>query len=416
MARWASAYEKTGSLEGWITLVAPHRSRYRFRFILAAGFAAPLLRIIRQRSFVVLNWGGSRGGKTAALKAALSAWGDPERLMTNFNATQVALERMAGFYCDLPMGIDERQLAGNRQEGLEKMVYMIANGTGRSRGAKDGGLQALKTWRTVALATGEEPIGRENSMTGVSTRVIEVIGAPFDNEAAASEMHQHAGDNTGWAGDAFLDYLISLGDEVIAGYFNELAGEVKPLIGTANGSHAAGIATIVLADFFIAQLFFSETQEEARAHALEMAQAVISDMRANQLPDVNENAINFIRDWITSNQSRSFGQDCKGPCFGFIENSIAYILPSSLREALEHAEFSYRKTMKHLADINGIIVGSDGKNSVVKRFGGQANRFIAFHLDAVEPMSPQNSTEASSETASPFDFVDLAEDDILPPF
>ena len=53
------------------------------------------------------------------------------------------------------MGIDERQLAGNRQEGLEKMVYMIANGTGRSRGAKDGGLQALKTWRTVALATGE---------------------------------------------------------------------------------------------------------------------------------------------------------------------------------------------------------------------------------------------------------------------
>lgn len=416
MGRWANAYAKNGSLDGWIALMAPHRIRYRFRFILAAGFAAPLLRIIRQRSFVVLNWGGSRGGKTAALKAALSPWGVPEQLMANFNATQVALERMAGFYCDLPLGIDERQLAGSHQDGLEKIVYMLANGIGRSRGAKDGGLQALKTWRTVALATGEEPIGRENSMTGVSTRVIEVIGAPFDSEAVASEMHQHAGDNTGWAGDAFLEHLITLGDEMIAGYFNELFDEVKPLIGTANGSHTAGIAAVVLADFFIAQLFFSETQEEARAHALKMAQAVMSDMQANQPSDVNTNAVSFLRDWIVSNQSRSFGQDCKGPCFGFIENSIAYILPSSLREALEHAGFSYRKTLKHLADTNGIIVGSDGKNSVVKRFGGQSNRFIAFHLDAAEPMSQQNSTEASSETASPVEFVDLEEDDILPPF
>mgnify|MGYP006990219008 CR=1 FL=1 len=31
-----------------------------------------------------------------------------------------ALERMAGFYNDLPMGIDERQLAGQKQENLEK--------------------------------------------------------------------------------------------------------------------------------------------------------------------------------------------------------------------------------------------------------------------------------------------------------
>lgn len=416
MGRWANAYEKNGSLEGWITLVAPHRSRYRFRFILAAGFAAPLLRIIRQRSFVVLNWGGSRGGKTAALKAALSAWGDPERLMANFNATQVALERMAGFYCDLPMGIDERQLASSHQDSLEKIVYMLANGAGRSRGTKNGGLQAQKMWRTVALTTGEEPIGRENSMTGVSTRVIEVIGAPFDSEAAASEIHQHAGDNTGWAGDAFLEYLITLGDEVIAGYFNELADEVKPLIGTANGSHVAAIAAVVTADYLLSRLFFAERDSEARAHALKMAQAVMSDMQANQPPDVNENAVSFIRDWVTSGSTRNFGKDCTGTCYGFLEDEVAYIIPTSLREALEHAGFSYRKIMKHLADTGGIVAGPDGKNSVVKRFDGRLSRFVAFRLNFNEPTSLDNSTETLGEAASPFNFVDLAEDDILPPF
>ena len=81
MTRWATAYCKNGTLEAWVASMAPHRNRPRFRFILAASFAAPLLAIIKQRIFFVYNWGGSRGGKTAALKAALSAWGDPERLM-----------------------------------------------------------------------------------------------------------------------------------------------------------------------------------------------------------------------------------------------------------------------------------------------------------------------------------------------
>ena len=126
MTRWATAYLKNGTLDAWRETMTQHRNRYRFRFILASSFAAPLLAIIKQRIFFVYNWGGSRGGKTAALKAALSAWGDPERLMANFNATQVALERMAGFYCDLPLGIDERQLAGNKQEGLEKIVYIFS--------------------------------------------------------------------------------------------------------------------------------------------------------------------------------------------------------------------------------------------------------------------------------------------------
>ena len=52
--------------------------------------------------------------------------------MVNFNATQVGLERTAAFYCDLPLGIDERQLAGKNQEGLEKTIYMIASVPERS--------------------------------------------------------------------------------------------------------------------------------------------------------------------------------------------------------------------------------------------------------------------------------------------
>ena len=81
---------------------------------------------------------------------------------------------------------------------FEKIVYMISGGQGRIRGNKGGGLQHTQQWRTVAIATGEEPISTSTSQTGVSTRTIEVYGAPFDNEEDASDIHRQTAINYGW--------------------------------------------------------------------------------------------------------------------------------------------------------------------------------------------------------------------------
>ena len=253
----AAAYCKNGTMERWVEHMAPHRARMKFRFILAAGFAAPLLRIVKQRIFFVYNWGGSKGGKTAALKAALSAWGDPERLMVSFNATQVGLERTAAFYCDLPLGIDERQLAGNNQGALEKIVYMIASGTGKIRGSKGGGLQTIHQWRTVALATGEEPLSTETTQTGVSTRVLEIYGGPFDNEADAALMHQQSATDCGWAGPAFIEKILQMDERRIVEYYEEMQSYVRSVSEGKNGSHIAGISAVALADALIDTWFFS---------------------------------------------------------------------------------------------------------------------------------------------------------------
>ena len=47
----ALAYCQVGEMEKWVDTMKPHRSRDKFRFILAASFAAPLLRILKQRIF-----------------------------------------------------------------------------------------------------------------------------------------------------------------------------------------------------------------------------------------------------------------------------------------------------------------------------------------------------------------------------
>lgn len=397
---WAAAYHYSGTFEDWKAIMEPHRKRDKFRFILAASFTAPLLRILQQRIFFVYNWGGSKGGKTAALKAALSAWGDPERLMVNFNATQVALERMAGFYNDLPMGIDERQLAGQKQENLEKIVYMIASGTGRARGSKGGGLQALNTWRTVALATGEEPLSTETTQTGVSTRVLEIYGGPFDDEKSASLMHQQAPQHCGWAGPEFIRRILQTDEQSIRDQYARMTEEVYKIANGTSGSHIAGISAVALADAMAEGWIFHPDQNAddvpgaklpleiapgAWERALQMAEAIIKEQLAAGTGDVNEHATQFIVDWVLSNRSQ-FGDKAIGTCLGTIgqDGRKAYIFPSLLNQALTKAGYSPRKTLKYLADQNIITArakANGGKEySITKWFDNRTCRFVEFDI------------------------------------
>ena len=382
----AAAYCQNGTMERWIEHMAPHRSREKFRFILAASFAAPLLRIVKQRIFFVYNWGGSKGGKTAALKAALSAWGDPERLMVNFNATQVGLERTAAFYCDLPLGIDERQLAGKNQGALEKIVYMIASGTGKIRGAKSGGIQTVHQWRTVALATGEEPLSTETSQTGVSTRVLEIYGGPFDNEQDAALMHQQAAMDCGWAGPAFIEHILQMDEREIVERYEDMQRYIRETSQGKNGSHIAGIAAVALADSLIDEWFFGGNPRESVAEAKRMAASILINQVEANTTDVNENAVQFIVDWVLANRSY-FGANAIGTCLGFTSETgnTAYIFPSMLNQALTKAGYSPRKTMKYMAERDLIGTDTDRKTgkkqySIIKWFGTRSARFVEFHI------------------------------------
>lgn len=383
---WAASYCMNGSLKGWIDMIDPLRENDRFRFILAGSFAAPLLRILKQRIFFIYNWGGSKGGKTAAIKAALSAWGDPEGLMTSFNSTQVGLERAAAFFSDLPMGIDERQLAGQKQESLEKLVYMLASGQGKLRGAKTGGIQAMNIWKTVILASGEEPILRETSQTGVGTRMIELIGAPFDSEDAARAVHLKASDNCGWAGPAFMSYVLEQGDDFIISMYEDILSLLQDDT-KMSGAHIASIAAVTVADILAGEAIFNkENLAENTERALAMARHIAKDIKDNEPPDVNVSALNFILDWMNMN-SVGFTEDARER-LGFVDPyGNVCVFPTALRTALEKEGFSSRKTIKYLMDEEYIQAGEkDGRriSTPLKKFNGKPCRVLCFSAAKLE--------------------------------
>ena len=380
------AYRADGDYGKWRELMNKHRNmNKRFRFILAAAFAPPLLRLLNQRIFFVYNWGGSEGGKTAALHAALSVWGNPESLKVSFNATKVGLEYTAAFYKDLPLGLNERQLAGDRQDSVEQIVYMLAEGSSKIRGMKGGGLQAIKQWRTIVIATGEVELAGSSSQTGVSTRVLEVYGSPFDDKRDASNIYPFTVENHGHAGSEFMRRLIAEESGVVTEVHDKIRNELINAAPDRSISHVDAVSTISTADYFASQWIWNESPAAALNAALDMGKDILLTQPTDQERDVNENAMQFVIDWIISNKER-FGIECYGERYGFNENQYYYIIPSVLKSALERVGYTQIKTLRYLCERD--VITKKGKSySVVKYFEGRTSRYIEFDFDKASSLT-----------------------------
>lgn len=435
MGAIAAAYHTKGSLEGWLLAMRPHRERNRFRFLMAAAFAAPLLKILHCRTFFVYNWGNARGGKTAGLKAALSVWGDPEGLMVNFNTTQVGLERLAALFTDLPLGIDERQAAGSGQHGqskIENLVYMIGEGKGKMRGGKDGGIQKISRWQTIAIATGEEPLATDTSQTGVSTRAIEIRQGPFEDEISAGRMHRSASADYGWAGPEFVRMVSGIAEDNLISAYTKMADYVQSAGNGKAGSHVSGIAAIALADALANDWIFEKTDNTGQsdinspaisgechispgswARACDMAKEILSMQLSAASMDVNENATHFLVDWVYANQPGFTGSTQKRLGMMSEDGSIAYIVSSEMSRALREAGYNERKTRAYLSEkgyISSHMAAGKEEYTVLKRLPPDRNgkvrrvRLVEFFLD-----------KAMGEEADPEqEYIDVGEDEELP--
>ena len=177
------------------------------RAILAASFASPLLAKLQQRNIYYHSWGNSKSGKTAALKFAISVWGNPAKLLYTYSSTHVGLERKAALMQNLPLAIDELQNI-DKKISLNNLVYTLANGVGKIRGKASGGTRTTLRWNNIILSTGEQPITNDSSMDGVYTRVLEVYGKPLPDEELGHVIHQIAEENYGGVGIEYIKFII----------------------------------------------------------------------------------------------------------------------------------------------------------------------------------------------------------------
>ena len=162
--------ESKGNFEEWLKVAKKcRRESLVARIIISASFASVLVRFVGALPFFVHLWSCESGtGKTVALMVAASVWGNPEpgTYIQSFNSTSVGHEKMAAFLNNIPMCIDELQLSKDHHGNSRFDVYQLAQGVGRTRGNKTGGVDRTPTWSNCILTTGETPIVRDGAGAG----------------------------------------------------------------------------------------------------------------------------------------------------------------------------------------------------------------------------------------------------------
>ena len=209
--------QSAGSRQAWLDLARSLRQgNVMARIVLAASFASPLVSPCGSLPFFVHLWGGESGtGKTVALMLAASVWASPEmgRYIQTFNSTVVGREKLAAFLNHLPLIVDELQLAKDSRGKLAFDVYALAEGVGRTRGNKNGGIDRTPTWSNCILTSGETPITNSSAGAGAVNRVIEI--ECLSSHKIIEDGHTTAGilrKNYGFAGREFVERLYQEGN------------------------------------------------------------------------------------------------------------------------------------------------------------------------------------------------------------
>lgn len=170
-----------GTLDGWREEVAARcAGNTRLVLSICAGFAGPCLGLLNMAGGGIHLRGSSSIGKTTALLVAASLFGSADYLRT-WRHTDNGLEGVAGMHSDLLLVLDEISELAPKIAGAT--AYMLANGQGKGRAARDGSPRALSTWRILFLSSGEVSLADLVTQSGGKVRAgqeVRVIDLPAD--------------------------------------------------------------------------------------------------------------------------------------------------------------------------------------------------------------------------------------------
>ena len=367
-----------GSYDKWLQAMRSVRKTEGVptRIALAASFASVLVRPCSALPFLVHFWGGSETGKSVSLMMAASVWADPEigRFIQTFNSTSVGKELGAAFYNSLPLMLDELQIIdgspANRMK-FQQMIYELAEGVGRARGRRDGGLQKVGTWRNCIMSTGEHPLIDSNTAAGAANRTIEICCNDlhfFTNNCIGSgkAMAAFLMRNYGFAGRRFVEKLQEFGNmEQIAVMHNWFIDEIAAC-GDVTDKQSASAALILLADMLAEKWIF---QDGVTLSAKNLAPFLITKTKMDQ----NRRALEFLHDQIAMNPVRfnpSAALEKSVELWGDSDDKYIYIIKPKFDQLLCENGFNAGSFLGW-ARQNGIIrVGKDGKNTITHRIGG----------------------------------------------
>lgn len=378
--RLFESVKQFGDYDAWLECVKKVRKgKIPARIILASAFASVLVEKADTLSFFVHLWGSTSGtGKTVALMLAASVWANPEMgaYIRSFRGTEVSMELSAAFVNSAPLILDEFQVVKNKKD-FESVVYMLAEGVGKTRGSKTGGLRNTSSWRNCILSSGESPLTNYMGGAGAFNRVVEIecVDKLFDDPQSVLAVIKN---NYGHAGKHFVEFLQfpGMSDEVKRIYTENYKKIVES---DTTEKQAMAAALILTADQLATKWIFKDGQNIT-------AEDIASFLHTKQEVDTGERAYDYICDAVHRNIMKFNPSVEIGEKWGLMTpgSDEVYIIRSAFETICEEGGFSSRAVLSWLLNHNLIdpYQKASGKfeSTRPKRIAGNLVRCVVLKL------------------------------------
>jgi uncharacterized protein (DUF927 family) len=375
---FAKALKTKGTLEGWLQTARKITAYPKVCFALYAGFTPPLLPLLDLPSFSIDFCGESSIGKTTAIMVPASAYGDPvgERggLVPTWNATSVSIERYASLFKALPIFLDDSHLASDQQ--VKAVIYMLAGGVGKMRGALKG-TQVLLAWHTVGFFTGERPVVSVTTHEGARARVIEFPGSPFLGASGntVSEIKATLGNHFGHAGPIYLEKLISLIRDKSEDLKRKADQRIRHLKNLApsgvDNRRASYFASVWTAGVIAEEILNIGGDPDA------LIPTIFNEVCGDRT-DFAQKAMESISSWVMGNWNNfdTEQRETMGEVYGVLKvGEYVAIFPHKLADFLTKSNYSYEAVIRAFRDREWIQ--TDGRNLAMKiRYRNALTRMI----------------------------------------
>lgn len=380
-----------GKYQKWLDTVKGIRAAgcVQARLVMAASFASVLLSKFDALPFFVHLWSAQSGtGKTVTMELAASVWADPRvgAYCRPLKSTTVGLEQLAIFTCNLPLCLDELQTIQNRT-GFDDVIYGLCEGSGKTRGARNGGLRNSPSWNNAIITTGEMPIIGSGSKAGAMNRVLEIEckGALFPN---AKDIHKTIVSNYGFAGRIFIDALSD--SEILEDIENEQQRIYETLSENGTDKQALSASILLAADHAAERIIFNDGIRLSESD-------IMPFVKTENDVDSGRRAHEYLLEWIAENRSGFvIDDDIEGvknrTIFGCVETDpetkhakTVWIIGKSFNQALFDGGFSPDSYLSWAQGEN-LIQMAGSQKKIVKRIPGTGitARCVCLVLDATQ--------------------------------
>lgn len=360
-------------------------------FIISACFAAPLIKMIANRSFLINVYGMSKTQKSLTARIGLSVFGNYEKLEMSGNDTRNSITTKIHKLQNLVCYVDEIVQKGKNESVING--YVFSNGRDRARLDKESEIKENKTWKTTCICTSETSIQKDSDMNGEINRYISlrVDCRPKKIKDNEDKCHEYAckyyrflSYNYGSIGKEYIEQIIKIGKDRINEYYSEIE---KYFIDNNRGNnltdHISNIASVCLANYLYRKTLYKIDDINFSKN---LGIYILSQLQSKNDLSIDNHYVNAMYSFFEINRNNFIDKENPNKntpikIFGSFDvknNEIIFIYPP-LKEYLENNNFDWN----HKTELskNGVI---DIKNKMIN--GVQAKRIII-------PLSPEISKQ-----------------------